>query len=137
MVCGCAINFGIGSFLITITMISDLKSILKATNEKAKTGENQLCLLENLSQFIEMHSNVKQLRKKIMLKWFYSKWRFINADFYGFSFCQSNLRLYGNLSIDAFDYVFMEPGHNIQFYAWNGISWVKILFILFRITNFN
>lgn len=62
MVCGCTITFGIDSFFITISMIDDLKFILKTANEAAKSGENRLRLLENLSKSIQFHANVKQLR---------------------------------------------------------------------------
>lgn len=62
MVCGCVIGFGIGGFFLVTAMISDLKSILTTTNAKANTGENQLWLLQNLSKFIQLHENVKQLR---------------------------------------------------------------------------
>lgn len=44
---------------------------------------------------------------------------------------QSNLWFFGNLSTDAFGYVFMVYGHRIKFHDWNGIGWVEISFITF------
>lgn len=57
----CAIFFGIGAFLLAVSIIKVVRNDLKLFNENALADENRLLILKRLIDFIENHSAVKKL----------------------------------------------------------------------------
>lgn len=59
---GLASSFGIGGLLFGITVVRDMKSVLKLTNESTISHEeNKSEVLKKLYEFIEIHAMVKEL----------------------------------------------------------------------------
>lgn len=56
------VMFGIGSLLFVITVVRDMKMILKSANERAIAGkQNQSQALKKLHEFIKIHAMLKEL----------------------------------------------------------------------------
>lgn len=53
--------FGTGGFLLAVSIIEDIKSILKSVNKDAKSRKNYSKTLNRFSDFIKIHSILKQL----------------------------------------------------------------------------
>lgn len=52
---------GFGTFLLTISMTSDIKNDLISINKKAKTKKKRASALKQLTELIQYHSHAKQL----------------------------------------------------------------------------
>lgn len=57
------ITISIGTSLMLVSIIKDLKADLRSLNENAKKG-NRLQIFKQLFKFIELHSNAKQLSER-------------------------------------------------------------------------
>lgn len=54
---------GVAALLYGITVVDDMKSILKSTNDNAIAGDqpNTLQAIDMLNEFIELHAMIKEL----------------------------------------------------------------------------
>lgn len=60
----CVLSLGITAFLFEVAVIEYLKNNLNSIkNKSSKSHEGQLKTIEKFSNFIEIHSMMKQLRK--------------------------------------------------------------------------
>lgn len=57
----CLFSLGLGCFCFSISMVDDIKDNLNSFNEQVKTEENPTYILEQFTEFIKLHTNVKQL----------------------------------------------------------------------------
>lgn len=55
------ISFEVGAYFFSNAQTSDIIVLLKTINKSAKAKENQICILKQLSEFIQYHTDVKQL----------------------------------------------------------------------------
>lgn len=63
MIGGCVLVLGIGTFLYLMTMSKCIKSCLFAIGRNAELKSNRTHIEEQLIEFIQYHSRVKQLSK--------------------------------------------------------------------------
>lgn len=93
-----AFSLGIGMIFIGNAMISDMCACLNAINDNAKFDGNQMQITDQLSEFIETHSNELEL-SAMRFCWFYLFLRhFSNC----FSFLFSSRLFYGIIDIAKF-----------------------------------
>lgn len=62
MVAACSLNFLIGSCRILMSFAKDIKNDLYFLNKNSETNLNRVQLKVKLSEFIEFHAKIKQLR---------------------------------------------------------------------------
>lgn len=62
----CTTTLGIGAFLFAISAIKDIIKILKSIDKSAKCEEQQSKSFKRLSDFIHIHSTVKQFSTSII-----------------------------------------------------------------------
>lgn len=63
-------TLALGAFLFALTAIKDLKGILRSIDAhcvESKTTDEQLLALNQIRQFVEMHSGLKQLSKHLSI----------------------------------------------------------------------
>lgn len=56
-----AVSIGISEFLFAVTVTDDIKCILESFNKDAKSKNTRLKTLQHLSNYIQIHSTLKQL----------------------------------------------------------------------------
>ena len=61
MLIAAALSLEIGAYLVMIPFIEDIKNNISSFNEIAKSKKNLRKILEQLSDSIQFHSQVKQL----------------------------------------------------------------------------
>lgn len=57
----CNIALLFGSYMMLNSMINDIKNDLNSISESAKTADNRASIFKQLTNFVEFHSNLKEL----------------------------------------------------------------------------
>lgn len=64
----CILSIGFGAYSFIIAMTEDIKINVNITNDDIKIKKNRSKIVEQISDFIEIHSNAKQLSELMMSK---------------------------------------------------------------------
>lgn len=69
-ICACVMNLSIGSYLYGIAYSKAIKGSLFTINQSIQAQADPSILLEQLTEFLELHSNAKQLSEHKSLNTF-------------------------------------------------------------------
>lgn len=61
LIVSCIATLGIGGFIFALAICEDIKIDLSSIQKSGKRAENKSKIVEQLSQFIQYHSEMKQL----------------------------------------------------------------------------
>lgn len=65
---GLGATLGIASLVFGMNLVSDMKAVLKSTNDNVLAGEqNKEQILKKLTEFIELHAMAKELSELVLL----------------------------------------------------------------------
>ena len=67
----CIISMGFGAYTFIIALTEDIKIGISTINYAAKTQADRLEIVEQISNFIEIHLNAKQLSESIYIEAFF------------------------------------------------------------------
>lgn len=106
-ICACVMNLAVGSFLYAIGLCDFIKGYLLSINQNARARADPSILLEQLTEFLEMHSSLKQLSEHTLRNLFCLVYQTI----YHF---QGDQNFFGYSSTHYDDGVYMESGDNLR-----------------------
>lgn len=83
----CMISLAFGSFLVSMSVIKNIKNNIYSINKNVKSKENRLQTFKKISNFIDFHATLKQLSKifgNFAKNWFTFNFNFFLELFVGF-----------------------------------------------------
>lgn len=65
VIAGCVIALAIGSYSYGVVLSKALKVSLNSINRHVRRKKNEICILDEIIEFVQFHSRGKQLSKKL------------------------------------------------------------------------